>query len=110
MIDGASRANAPLSETQALPVESSALVDSHVHAAGDRPLEVMLLVRAELQRAGQDELAPRDRGLLLHGVTPEREPGAEAIDAFERGCTLAQLEDPGTGGSVIDLARLRSRQ
>ena len=39
---------------------------------------------------------------LLHGVTPEREPGAQAIDTFERGCALAHLEHTGTGRGVID--------
>ena len=92
----------PALRNQALSVEGSALVDPHVHAAGDRSLQVMLLVRSELQRAGQDQLAPRGRGLLFHGVAPEREPGAEAIDTFERGCTDAQLEHSGTGGGFID--------
>ena len=75
----------PALRHQALSVEGSALVDPHVHAAGDGSLEMMLLVCAELQRAAQDELAPRGRGRLFHGVAPERESGAEAIDAFERG-------------------------
>ena len=94
--------NFPALCNQALPVEGGASIDPHVHAAGDRPLEVMLLVRAELQRAGQDELAPGRRSRLLHGVTPEREPGAEAVDAFERGRTLAHLEHTGTGRGDID--------
>ncbi len=63
--------NYPTLGDQALPVESGALVDSHVDAAGDRTLEVMLLMRAELQRAGQDALALGGRSCLHNGVTPE---------------------------------------
>ena len=92
----------PALRNQALSVEGSTLVDPHVHAAGDRPLEVVLLVRSELERAGQDELAPDGRIRLLHGVAPEREPGAQAIDPFERGRTLAELEHSGAGRGVID--------
>ena len=101
-IEGSSRAIAPPLGDQALPVEGGTLVDPHVDAAGDRTLEVMLLVRAELQRARQDALALGGRSCLLNGVTPEREPGVQVIDAFEWGCAVAHLEHSGTCGGVVD--------
>ena len=73
------------------------LVQAHVHAARDRILQMVLLVRAELQGSREDQLAaPRAVG-FRHRVAPEREAGPQAIAAFEFRRAVAHLQHLGPG-------------
>ena len=87
---------------EALTQEVDGLVHPHVHAPGDRPLEVVLLVRPQIERSTENELAPPFRVRLGQGVAPEREAGAQPVDALELGHTVGDLEYACTGASGVE--------
>ncbi len=67
-------------------------VEPHVHAPGDRPLEVVLFVGTELEGSGQDELAAPSGVGLRDGVAPVGEARPQPVDPFEFRYAVARLE------------------
>ena len=73
------------------------LVHAHVHGAGDRRLQVVLFVDAELERPGEDQLALADRIVLIEGVAPQRDAVGEVVAPLEFRRPLTGVQHAGAG-------------